>query len=305
MGLNRFSVLLVGAGSLGTAILKLLCELEPKTVGIVDGDIVERKNLKNQQIYTVKDVVNITNKADACVKELSSKHKKTKLTSYPFYITDKNAARLVTNYDVIIDATDSIQSRAIVNYACILGARPLLMVSAKDDNGLAYIITGDSACFNCIKRNSNLTDNSCYSISIKLSNAIAALAVDELLAYIEKRNGKAQILEFSLKSNRVSRYYVKKDAACEVCNSRAPYKQTTNDMFIHACGNALKFSFKRELDTAKLKVIFGHKSAVRNGYLILREGNKSLFISSFGDVLMTGYDERSAQAILSRISSAT
>lgn len=303
MGLNRFSVLLIGAGSLGTAIVKVLCGLEPKVIGVVDGDIVEKKNLLNQHIYTEDDAKGTINKSKACVKHVSLSCKKTRFVSYPFYATDDNIDRLIRNYDIVIDATDGIQSRSVINSACIRKNKPLLVVSAKTDRGLFYVITGKNACFNCIIRNSNLIDNSCASISTMLANTLAILASSELLSYVGKKNGNMPLYEFSLKSNDIEKYYIRKDPMCEVCGTSNPQRLDQYSGLIHACSGTIKFSFKKKANIRKIKRFFGGKSIIINDCLLLKNGNKSLLISKFGDVLMHGYDDKSARVVLLRISS--
>lgn len=305
MDLNRFSVLVIGAGSVGVALLQILGGMGFGEVGIVDGDVVELKNIKNQPIYTRRDAAGFLHKSEVCARWLAKLDVATRFISYPFYVTQKNVDKLVKRYDFIIDATDNNLSRSITNTSCFTNKKPLLMVSARDREGIFYLITDENACFNCILRNSNLVENSCTSINPSLSSTVAEMAINVLIRNIAKKETQSMFSRFSAKSNVTAGYRLKKDPACEVCGSkRAHVPAVDNNKFIQACGDGIKFSFQKKIDLPVLARLFGGKnSGIVDECLLVRAGRKSFLVSGFGDVLFTGYNENEARVVLARISS--
>ncbi len=116
--LKNASVLVVGAGGLGSPALLYLAAAGVGTIGIIDFDTVDISNLQRQIIFTSDDVGK--NKAEAASLQLSKRNPLVLLKTYPKKLTSFNALDIIKEYDVVIDGTDNFPSRYLINDACVL-----------------------------------------------------------------------------------------------------------------------------------------------------------------------------------------
>ena len=116
--ISKGKVLVVGAGGLGCPILQYLAAAGIGTLGVMDLDRVDSSNLHRQILFEEKDIGK--NKA-ICAKEKLQKHNsEIKIIDYPFALNETNYQEIVTQYDIIVDGTDSLKSRYLISDACVL-----------------------------------------------------------------------------------------------------------------------------------------------------------------------------------------
>ena len=117
-------VLIVGAGGLGCALLPYLAAAGIGNLGIIDGDQVEESNLHRQILYTPKNIGEY--KAEAAKAFLKAQQPELHCTAYAEYLSGENVLGLFKNYDIIIDATDRIEVRYLINDAAIITNKPVV-----------------------------------------------------------------------------------------------------------------------------------------------------------------------------------
>jgi len=122
--LKNASVLVVGAGGLGSPALLYLTAAGVGTLGIIDFDTVDLSNLQRQVIFTAYDVGK--NKAEAASIQLSKRNPLVLLKTYSEKLTSFNALDLIKDYDVVIDGTDNFPTRYLINDACVLLNKPFV-----------------------------------------------------------------------------------------------------------------------------------------------------------------------------------
>ena len=116
--LRNASVLIVGAGGLGNAVLPYLASSGIGKIGIIDGDIISESNLHRQILFFPEDIG--LSKSEVAKNRLEKQFPEIELDFFNEYLDGKNALKIFANYDLIIDATDSIQARYLINDASIL-----------------------------------------------------------------------------------------------------------------------------------------------------------------------------------------
>ncbi|MEO7991771.1 MAG: molybdopterin-synthase adenylyltransferase MoeB [Chryseolinea sp.] len=116
--LKNGSVLVVGAGGLGSPSLLYLTAAGVGTIGIIDFDTVDISNLQRQVIFTTEDVGK--NKAEAASLRLSERNPHVLLKTYSEKLTSFNALDIIRHYDVVVDGTDNFPTRYLINDACVL-----------------------------------------------------------------------------------------------------------------------------------------------------------------------------------------
>lgn len=122
--IKHSSVLIIGAGGLGCPILEYLTAVGVGTIGIVDFDTIDESNLQRQTLYSTNDIGKY--KVDIAVQKLSRQNPFTKYITYCNELTNKNALDILSKYEIIIDGTDNLSSRYIINDACTLLNKPLI-----------------------------------------------------------------------------------------------------------------------------------------------------------------------------------
>lgn len=116
--LKAASVLVVGAGGLGSPLLLYLAAAGVGHLGIIDFDVVDRSNLQRQVLYSVDDVG--LSKARQAAKRLQGLNPHIRITIYEEPLNTENALEIIRNYDIVADGTDNFPTRYLVNDACVL-----------------------------------------------------------------------------------------------------------------------------------------------------------------------------------------
>ncbi|MBP6687286.1 MAG: HesA/MoeB/ThiF family protein [Lacibacter sp.] len=118
------SVLVIGAGGLGCPVLQYLVAAGVGSIGVIDDDIVDLSNLHRQVLYNVQMIGRA--KAECAVEVLQQLNPQVKFTVYNERLTSKNAATILSSFDIIVDGSDNFATRYLVNDACVLLNKPLV-----------------------------------------------------------------------------------------------------------------------------------------------------------------------------------
>ena len=116
--------IVIGAGALGSPVATYLAAAGVGQLGIVDGDVVELSNLHRQPLHFTPDVGQP--KAEVAVAKLSLLNPEVLVEAYPVELTAPNAEAIVMGADVVVDCTDSFETRYLVNDACCAQGIPLV-----------------------------------------------------------------------------------------------------------------------------------------------------------------------------------
>ena len=115
-------VLLIGAGGLGSPCAFYLAAAGVGTIGLVDMDVVDRSNLQRQIIHTEARVGN--SKVSSAREAIEQLNSDVKVVGYETRLDSSNVEDIFSDYDVIIDGTDNLPTRYLVNDACVKMGKP-------------------------------------------------------------------------------------------------------------------------------------------------------------------------------------
>ncbi|MCB0567517.1 MAG: molybdopterin-synthase adenylyltransferase MoeB [Phaeodactylibacter sp.] len=118
---RRASVLVVGAGGLGSPMLLYLAAAGIGKIGIIDFDRVDETNLQRQILYTMEDIGQP--KAAAARQKLLALNPYVEVEVFNEQLTSENALNIISEYDVVADGTDNFPTRYLVNDACVLAGK--------------------------------------------------------------------------------------------------------------------------------------------------------------------------------------
>ena len=125
--LGRASVLVVGAGGLGCAVLQYLAAAGVGRLVIVDHDRIEESNLHRQPLYRMSDLGRL--KAQAAQAALQELNPGVRLEAVTERLTSLNAAPLVGAAEVVVDAADAFAVSYLLSDACVRAGKPLVSAS--------------------------------------------------------------------------------------------------------------------------------------------------------------------------------
>jgi adenylyltransferase/sulfurtransferase len=149
--LKQASVLLVGAGGLGSPAALYLAAAGIGRLGIVDHDRVDASNLQRQILHGTKDVGR--RKTDSAVDRVSDVNPNVEVEQHDATLTSANALGIIERYDIVVDGTDNFQTRYLVNDACIILGKPNVYGSIIRFEGQASVFGHQGGpCYRCLFR---------------------------------------------------------------------------------------------------------------------------------------------------------
>jgi len=147
--LKRASVLIVGAGGLGSPAALYLAAAGVGRIGIADFDTVDLTNLQRQVLHDTDRVGQ--RKTDSARARLGAINPLVRVETIDEELSAANALDIIAAYDVVIDGTDNFRTRYLTNDACVLLGRPNVYGSVLRFEGQASVFaTSDGPCYRCL-----------------------------------------------------------------------------------------------------------------------------------------------------------
>ena len=148
--LLKSSVLIVGAGGLGSPIAIYLAALGIGKIGIVDKDNVKISNLSRQIIFETNDVNK--NKSSAAISKLRKINPDIQLKSFNKNLTIININQIAKKFDLIVDGSDNFRTRFLINDYCLKNKKILVSGAISKFDGQIYTFNFSkkkSPCLRC------------------------------------------------------------------------------------------------------------------------------------------------------------
>ncbi|MBS0387691.1 MAG: molybdopterin-synthase adenylyltransferase MoeB [Proteobacteria bacterium] len=147
--LKAARVLVIGAGGLGSPASLYLAAAGIGTLGIVDHDRVDLSNLQRQLLFDTASVG--AGKAVAAQARLRALNGEINVVAHELELRAANALELLRQYDCIVDGSDRLTTRYLVNDACVLLRRPLVSAAIHRFEGQAMTyVPGQGPCYRCL-----------------------------------------------------------------------------------------------------------------------------------------------------------
>ena len=202
--LGKSSVLIVGAGGLGSPVAFYLTALGVGKIGIIDYDKVEMSNLARQIIFTNKDIKK--RKSSTAVKKLKLFNPNIKFESFTKKLTSKNINFIAKNFDLIVDGSDNFRTRFLINDYCLKKKKILVSGAISKFEGQVYTFNftkKKSPCLRCFipKMPSNPDRDNCEYEGIlgTLGGIVGSIqaneAIKEIVGFGESLCGNILIID--------------------------------------------------------------------------------------------------------------
>lgn len=170
-------VAIIGIGGTGSMAADLFARSGVSSLKIVDRDYVSITNLHRQVLYTEKDIGEP--KVEVAKRRLESVNSDTKVDSIQETFDASNAERILKSVDLVIDGTDNMTTRMIINDACVKHNIPWIHASAIETYGqVKAIIPGKTSCLSCYYPQDLSPQPTCAEVGVLSSvpNIISALS---------------------------------------------------------------------------------------------------------------------------------
>jgi sulfur-carrier protein adenylyltransferase/sulfurtransferase len=147
--LNAARVLVVGAGGLGSPAALYLAAAGCGTLGLLDGDRIDLTNLQRQVLFDSPSIGQ--HKAEAGRERLRALNPELRIVAHALELRAANVRELFAQYDLVLDGTDRLSARYLINDACVLMRRPLISAAIHRFEGhLITYVPDQGPCYRCL-----------------------------------------------------------------------------------------------------------------------------------------------------------
>ena len=142
-------VLLIGAGGLGSPAAYYLAAAGVGTIGIIDADVVDDSNLQRQILHNTKRIGQY--KADSARETIEALNPDVKVITHIERLDESNVARIIADYDVVLDGTDNFPTRYLLNDAALIANKPVVHGSVfRFEGQLTVFKPYEGPCYRCL-----------------------------------------------------------------------------------------------------------------------------------------------------------
>lgn len=228
--LKAASVLLVGAGGLGSPAGLYLAAAGVGRIGLVDADVVDASNLQRQVLYGTRDLGRP--KTAAATDRLRDLNPHLDIVAHETVLDSGNALEILSGYDVVVDGSDNFPTRYLVNDACVLLGKPDVYGSIFRFDGQASVFWARKGpCYRCLFPEPPPPGlvPSCAEGGVLgvLPGIVGAIQANEAIKLIllEGEVLIGRLLLFDALAMRFQEFNLPKDPDCPVCGERPTVRE--------------------------------------------------------------------------------
>jgi molybdopterin-synthase adenylyltransferase len=219
------TVVIAGVGALGSTMAEMLARAGVGTLRLVDRDYLELHNLQRQSLYTEADVAGGLPKAAAAARHLAEINSEVRAEPWVTDITPENVLDLLEGAAVVLDGTDNLQTRYLLNDACIKHGIPWIYSGVVGVSGVSMVISpGQSACLRCVfpELPPPGAAETCDVAGVlgPAAHAMAAVACAEATRLLVGVGASPGMLAADLWAGTWDRFEMPRDEACPACGLR-------------------------------------------------------------------------------------
>jgi molybdopterin/thiamine biosynthesis adenylyltransferase len=309
--LSTKKVLLIGCGGTGGAIAQYLVGAGIGKLTILDRDVVEGSNLHRQLLFEDKDVG--SPKAYVAAERLKAVNPHVDVVGIAEDFSAGNAASLVNDADIVMDGTDNMETRFVINDASVKLGKPWVYVGAVATYGMmAFLDPSSGPCLRCFLPNipDAGTVPTCQSAGVlnTIPGIMGAMAATEALRHLVGQKPNGRLVIYDVWSGQYNSVGLARRQDCPCCVKKEfPFLEMPVRTNVTAlCGSdSVQITPPKTatLDLAKLACALKRIGRVdaRELWLLFDDGRHRLTIFKNGRVLVSGTnDEKTARALYSK-----
>ena len=212
--LNCKKVAVIGLGAIGTVAAELLARAGIGSLQLIDRDVVEESNLQRQILFTEKDVGK--SKSVTAAEKLKEINSSIKLESHLLHLDSKNV-NLLRNADLVLDCTDNLETRFLINDYCKKEKIPWIYAAAIKNYGCVMPILPEGPCLSCFLQETNLETCDIAGVLNTITASIASLQVTLALKILLEKETEPMLYHYDIWNQRLKALRIKKRELCPAC----------------------------------------------------------------------------------------
>ncbi len=218
--IEKSVVAIVGMGALGTVAAELLVRAGVTGMILIDRDVVEESNLQRQLLYEEKDIGR--SKVVAAREKLQHINRACVINIHAIHLNAQNIL-LLRKAGLILDCTDNLQTRFVINDFCRKEKIPWIYAAAVKTSGCVMPILPTSPCLRCFLREVSLETCETAGVLNTITTSIAALQVTLALQIIVGEKIEPTLYHYDLWKTAFTKIKVKKKEGCLTCSGNYEY----------------------------------------------------------------------------------
>lgn len=214
------SVLIIGLGALGSNIANNLVRTGIGTLKIIDRDYVELNNLQRQMLFDEGDIGKY--KALAACEKLKKINSSVIIEPQVTDINYKNIEDMIKDVDIVLDGTDNMETRFVINDACVKNSKPWIYGAVIGSIGMSMNILPEGPCLRCFVKEIPLPGSlpTCDTTGVinTVPSVIAAYEATEAMKILLKDKDVCKdMIHIDVWDRSFEKFKINKDDNCECC----------------------------------------------------------------------------------------
>jgi adenylyltransferase/sulfurtransferase len=304
-------ICILGLGALGSSSAELLTRAGVGFLRIVDRDVVELSNLQRQHLFTEEDVEKTLPKAIALEKRLREINQDIRIEALVTDFSNKNSEKIIRGFNIVLDGFDNMESRFILNEACVKNKIPWVYASCIGAVGyVSFIYPEKTPCLNCFINELPTKLDTCETVGVMntISTLISSIQVQEALKFLTGSKVESKLYYFDLENMKFRAMKIKKKKDCRVCSKHVyNYLEGKRRAFDITTLCDSKYYIKPHKPIKLNKKIFQRVSEsyniiAKNDYLIkLKNGSKEIILFKDGRAILKNFEKNEAQKFYKKL----
>lgn len=307
---SSFAVI-VGCGALGSVIADHLVRTGVGKIRIIDRDIVEIDNLQRQILFNEKDVG--LPKSMAASEKLIRVNSDIEIEGIVKDLNPGNAEKLLKEADIVLDGTDNMETRYLINDACVKNEIPWVYGGAVATYGMSMnIVPNNTACLTCafpfIPKPGSLPTCDTVGVLNTIPSIIASIQTTEALKILLKKNFSKDLLVYDVWGHEFQCIKLKRNHECKCCqghNFDYLSAEKVESVSILCGRNSVQISPAKETEVSLEQLAERLKNAgevtLSPMHLIFKTNDVTLSVFEDGRAIVRGTDnEITAKSIYAR-----
>jgi len=221
------AVLIVGLGGLGSTSATYMTAAGVGQIGLLDNDIIRLSNLPRQVLYNTEELGEP--KVRVAKKRLLERNPEVVFQDYQLRLDQTNAHEIISHYDLVLDGTDNLWTRKIINQTCVNLDKPYIYGGASLYDGQVSVFWAKHGpCFSClfpsIETETSTPDESPLGVLSTLPGIVSTIQSTEALKLITGIGTPliGQLLMIDGLNGVFHRIEIKKRDSCPICGKGKP-----------------------------------------------------------------------------------
>ncbi|MBU1290396.1 ThiF family adenylyltransferase [bacterium] len=313
--LLKSKIAIIGCGALGTVVANNLVRAGVGKISIIDRDFVELNNLQRQILFDEDDIG--IPKAVAAAEKLKRVNSDVEIEAMVKDLNHMNAEKIMSDVDLVLDGTDNMQTRFLINDVCVKSKIPWIYTAAVGTYGMMMtIVPGRTPCFRCflpdVPEPGSLPTCDTAGILNTISAIIASIESTEAIKILLKENittnAESNLIFYDVWSNTFEKIAVMRDKRCRCCVEHKFdfLNAAKKEIITSLCGrNAIQITPAKSADISfkSLAERLKRSGEVRfnNFILVFKERDKEISLFKDGRAIIKGTDdEKVARSLYAR-----